>query len=132
MQIAVLKFRVDRTTYNDAMDTSTKSLLCEEVSQGSQAAVWGPGPLQQDGSHLEPSLPQSKSPDFFLWGYLKDRVYKDNPRTLDALKAAITAEISAIAPATCRKFMENFKKRAQVCFERQGRHLEHVIKRAGH
>ena len=65
-------------------------------------------------------------------GYLKDRVYKDNHRTLDALKAAITAEISAIMPATSCKFMENFKKRAQVCVERQGRHLELVIKRTGH
>ena len=114
------------------MDTSTKSLLREEVSQGSQAAVWGPGPLQQDGSHLEPSLPRSKSPGFFLVGYLKDHMYKGNPRTLDALKATITADISATTSATCRKFMENFKKRAQVCFERQGSHLEHVIKRAGH
>jgi len=28
-----------------------------------------------------------------MWGYLKDRVYGNNPQTIPDLKAAITAEI---------------------------------------
>ena len=35
-------------------------------------------------------------PDFYLWGYLKDRVYEHNPQTIPDLKAAITAAIRAI------------------------------------
>jgi len=35
-------------------------------------------------------------PDFYLWGYLKDRVYVNNPQTIPDLKAAITAAIRAI------------------------------------
>ena len=32
-------------------------------------------------------------PDFYMWGYLKDRVYGENPQTIPDLKAAITAAI---------------------------------------
>jgi hypothetical protein len=36
-------------------------------------------------------------PDYFLWGYLKGRVYQTKPRTIDALKANnITEEIQAV------------------------------------
>ena len=32
------------------------------------------------------------SPDFYLWGYLEDRVYEHNLQTIPGLKAAIRAE----------------------------------------
>jgi len=35
-------------------------------------------------------LPDLTPPDYFLWGYLKGRVYQNKPRTTDALKANIT------------------------------------------
>jgi len=35
-------------------------------------------------------------PDYFLCGYLKGRVYRNKPRTIDALKANITEEIQAV------------------------------------
>ena len=34
--------------------------------------------------------------DFYLWGDLKDKVYKTNPHTLDKLKQNITNEIRNI------------------------------------
>ena len=34
--------------------------------------------------------------DFFLWGYLKQRVYYPRPNTLDDFKANITNEIKII------------------------------------
>jgi hypothetical protein len=33
---------------------------------------------------------------FYLWGYLKDNVYENNPQTIGELKAAITAKIMEI------------------------------------
>jgi len=45
--------------------------------------------------------PDITPPDFFLWGYLKDRIYGNpRPRTLDQLKENI-----------CRKFETFLKKR---------------------
>ena len=34
--------------------------------------------------------------DFFLWGYLKDRVYAGKPRTISELKSNIREKIRAI------------------------------------
>ena len=40
-----------------------------------------------------PRSPDLTQPDYLLWGYLKGRVYRNKPRTIDALKANITEEI---------------------------------------
>ena len=40
--------------------------------------------------------PDLNHPDFYLWGYLKDNVYENNPQTIGELKAAITAKIREI------------------------------------
>jgi hypothetical protein len=40
--------------------------------------------------------PDLNPPYFYLWGYLKDNVYENNPQTIGELKAAITAEIREI------------------------------------
>ena len=37
--------------------------------------------------------PDLNPPYFYLWGYLKDNVYENNPQTIGELKAAITAKI---------------------------------------
>ena len=58
--------------------------------------------------------------DFFLWGYLKGRVYKNNPQTIDELKAAITLEIQGILQITLHKTFENMMKRARKCQEVNG------------
>jgi len=40
-------------------------------------------------------------PDFYMWGYLKDRVYGNNSQTIPDLKAAITAAVKAIPREEC-------------------------------
>ena len=54
-------------------------------------------------------------PDFFLWGYLKRKVYASKPKTIDELKCNIRAEIAAI------------KKRAAFCVSNGGGHLIDVV-----
>ena len=65
-------------------------------------------------------------PDFYLWGYLKDRVYGNNPKTILELKAAITAAIRAIPREECWRVIENFARRIQMCLQRREAHLEHI------
>ena len=48
-----------------------------------------------------PHSPNLNSPDFYLWGHLKDRVYGGSPQTIPALKAAIAAVIRAIPKQEC-------------------------------
>ena len=46
--------------------------------------------------------------DFFLWGYLKAKVYEQRVQTLEALKEAIRQEVAAITPEMIRKVMDNY------------------------
>jgi hypothetical protein len=71
--------------------------------------------------------PDLTAPDFFLWGYLKGKVYADKPATLQQLKANIRREIAAIEPETLKKVMENAEKRADLCVASGGGHLADVI-----
>jgi len=64
--------------------------------------------------------------DFFLWGYLKAKVYARRPGTLEQLKEAIQ-EVAAIPPAMTRKAMNNFRERLQECGINNGRHLSDAI-----
>jgi hypothetical protein len=43
-------------------------------------------------------LPDLNACDFFLWGYLKSKVYEKKPRTMVALKQNIRDEVAAISP----------------------------------
>ena len=74
-----------------------------------------------------PHSPDLSPPDFFLWGYLKDRVYQERPRTLEQLKEKIRTEVNGITRATLQKVMSNFKLRLELCKEKVGGHLEHLM-----
>jgi len=52
--------------------------------------------------------------DFFLWGLLKGKVYKNTPRTTKQLKDAIRQEIQAVNVDTLGKVFQNLEKRIQV------------------
>jgi len=65
--------------------------------------------------------------DFFLWGYLKAKVYACRPGTIEQLKEAIRQEVAAIPPAMTRKATDNFRERLQQCVINNGRHLSDVI-----
>ena len=45
--------------------------------------------------------PELNSPDFYKWGYLKDRVYTNNSQSIPELKTAITATIKEISRKKC-------------------------------
>jgi len=55
-----------------------------------------------------------------MWGYLKDRVYGNNPQTIPDLKAAITAAIRAIPREDCGRVIVNFARRIQMCLQCRG------------
>jgi hypothetical protein len=74
----------------------------------------------------------ARSPDltpcyFYLWGYLKDEVYKHRPQTLKALKNAFCEEVAAIPPERTNRLMENFRERLRQRIANNGRHLSDVI-----
>ena len=57
-----------------------------------------------------PHSPDLSSTDFFLWGYLKDKVYNPKPDTLKKLEVAICIEMRKITSEICMNVIENFKR----------------------
>lgn len=65
--------------------------------------------------------------DFFLWGYMKDKVYANNPQTIQDLKDGIREVIEDIQPQMCELVMENFMKRIWSCHRSRGGHLADIV-----
>ena len=74
-----------------------------------------------------PHSPDLNPPDFYLWGFLKDHVYENRPQSIAELKVAITQTIRAIRKEECVRVFDNFACWLQVCLQRNGGHLEHVL-----
>jgi hypothetical protein len=74
-----------------------------------------------------PRSPDLSSADYFLWGILKDKVYKNRPRTIQDLRANITTEINNIDRDTLRCVSENTVKRANMCLQEEGGHFQHLM-----
>lgn len=71
--------------------------------------------------------PDLTPPDFFLWGYLKQRVYVNRPATIEDLKQAIRNEIAAIDEDLLRRVFQNFEVRLRQCVVQEGGHLTDLI-----
>lgn len=65
--------------------------------------------------------------DFFLWGYVKSRVYANKPETLEHLKNNIRQVIAEIPPEMYDKVIENYVKRIGCCRRSRGGHLIDII-----
>lgn len=65
--------------------------------------------------------------DFFLWGYLKSKVYATKPLNLDDLRQRIVNACAEITPEMIRNSIENFYIRLGLCQEVMGEHFEHKL-----
>ena len=61
-----------------------------------------------------PRSPDLNPCDFFLWGYLKQRVYNTMPQSLDSLKENITREFKNISKDTLKNTFDDFYKRLEI------------------
>lgn len=71
--------------------------------------------------------PDLTAPDYFLWGFLKSRVYCRKPRNIEELKEAIRLEVREIPHIMLQRVMANFIKRLEECIEMGGGHLTRSI-----
>lgn len=77
-------------------------------------------PISQFG---DINWPQRTPADCFLWGYLKEKVYTNKPRTINALKDEIRREIAAISVHLLHHTILQLKERVQECSCCNGGHL---------
>jgi len=71
--------------------------------------------------------PELTVTDFFLWGFLKDRVYRRRIVTIQELNQAIVDEVAAIDEDLRRCVYGNFQTRLQQCVDVNRGHLPDVI-----
>ena len=72
--------------------------------------------------------PDITVPHFFLWGFLKDRVFRRRIMTVQELKQATVDEVAAIDEDLRRCVYGNFQTRLQQCIDVNGGHLPDVEK----
>ena len=73
-----------------------------------------------------PLSPDLTPCDFFLWGYLKNKVFSRPPHDIDTLRQRIIEEVNALRHN--REFIvnavQNMENRTTLCIERNGGHVE--------
>lgn len=65
--------------------------------------------------------------DFFVWGFLKGKVYANNPQTLQELKYAIRNAFAEMVPQLCARVIQNFVNRMDICQRSRGGHLSDIV-----
>ena len=74
-----------------------------------------------------PRSPDLTVCDFFLWGYIKDKVYVPPlPTNLEELKIRIKDAVNAVTPDLISNVWEEFDYRIDVCRAAGGGHIEHL------
>ncbi|XP_008189644.1 uncharacterized protein LOC100569743 [Acyrthosiphon pisum] len=98
------------------------------VSINAIQQIFGNRIISKNGDiHWPPRSPDSSICDFFLWGYLKSKVYARKPRNIDELKNKIKEEIASIPLEVIHRVVENIRNRLEECLKRDGHHLEDII-----
>ena len=73
-----------------------------------------------------PRSPDLTPLDFFLWGYLKARVYTTPPANLNDLQQKIIREVNILRPnrQMIRHAVGGMMRQAQLCIQQNGGHVE--------
>ncbi|GFS64827.1 DUF4817 domain-containing protein [Trichonephila clavipes] len=74
-----------------------------------------------------PRSPDLTPANFWLWGYLKSRVYLSGPSSLSELKDAIHREVSSIPPNMLHSAVAGFVTRLECLLPCGGGHVEHIL-----
>jgi hypothetical protein len=75
-------------------------------------------------SDWPPRSPDLNPCDFFLWGYLKQRVYNPLPKTLEDLRLNIVREVENLPETMLKATFSNFRKRCELFISAGGGHIE--------
>ena len=73
-----------------------------------------------------PRSPDLTPCDYFLWGYLKDKLYRTPPNDINDLRLRITneAEVLRDNPELVRRVVAEMRRRTDTCELRNGGHVE--------
>lgn len=72
--------------------------------------------------------PDLTSPDFYLWGYLKNTVFEQRPTTRADMQDRIRRACAAIPRQTLLNTVRHFQRRLILCLQANGRNFEHLLR----
>jgi len=70
--------------------------------------------------------------DYFLWGYLKDKVFSSAPQTLPELKEKVKKSCAQVTRGMLTRVVQNLVLHLQAVRESQGSYIKHIIHNATH
>jgi len=62
--------------------------------------------------------------DFFVWGFIKSKVYVRNYENITVLKASIVAAFQELTAEMVSSSFKSMQKRLKLIIQRQGGHIE--------
>lgn len=66
--------------------------------------------------------------DFFLWGYLKEKVYRQRPfENVDHLERVIRETCDGVSSDIIKNVIKHFSNRTITCLERNGGYIEGLV-----
>jgi hypothetical protein len=74
-----------------------------------------------------PRSPDLSPQDFYLCGFLKENVYKNNPHTSEELEQNTELCISNITAENFHRVALDMRKRANARIAERGEHFQHLI-----
>ena len=76
-----------------------------------------------------PRSPDLTPCDYFLWGYVKSKLFVAPPESVDDLKRKINDELEAVKrnPELIRRAVRDMIRRARMCIDTGGHHIEHLL-----
>jgi hypothetical protein len=77
-------------------------------------------------SRAERGLWPPRSPDFFLWGFLNERVYSNNPRSSEELKHNTEQLLPTLTQKIFTKSRETLKS-VDAYLREGGEHFQHLL-----
>ena len=81
--------------------------------------------IGRDGPTPWPARSPDITPlDFFLWGYVKTKVFKSEIKDIDDLKTKIIEVEASVRPEMLVKTWKEVKSRLEMLAENGGRHVE--------
>jgi hypothetical protein len=75
-----------------------------------------------------PRSPDLNPCDYFVWGFLKQRVYTPLPKTLEDLRSNFTSEIENIPAQMIKETFLNFRKMCELLISAGGGHIENKLR----
>jgi hypothetical protein len=74
-----------------------------------------------------PSFPDLSPQDFYIWGFLKENMYKNNPHTFEELKQNTELCILNVTAKTLHWVASNMRKRVNACIAECGGYFQYLI-----